>query len=110
MLCSRKGDEAELRNECLACQHNRISRWPEPVEVKYAEDLGTSVCIVGATLRLRTHVDQLLSKDKLAELRYEKMGTPFAADLRRVFVAGRECTRERINPMRDRGCFLNDTP
>jgi len=63
------------------------TRWPEPVEVKYAEDLGEYIRIVGATIHSRTHIDQVLTKSELQQV-YEQESKPlFAADPRHVFLA-----------------------
>ena len=37
-------------------------RWPEPIKVDLVEDLGDYVRIVGATVNLRNHIDQVLPK------------------------------------------------
>lgn len=62
-------------------------RWPEPVEVKLVEDLGSYIRIVGATLRTRSHIDELLSKEELNVLQLGQVGEPFSADPRHVFLA-----------------------
>src|SRR3990170_7303987 len=62
-------------------------RWPEPVEVKHIEDLGDYVRIVGATTQSRTHVDQLLPKSELEQIRGEDQKPPFSASPRDVFLA-----------------------
>lgn len=62
-------------------------RWPEPVEVKLTEDVGSYVRIVGATVQSHTHVDQLISKDEIDELSHEQIEDQFTADPRHVFLA-----------------------
>lgn len=62
-------------------------RWPEPVEIKLAEDLGPYIRIVGATLHTRSHIDQLLSKEELDTLQLGQVGEPFNANPRHVFLA-----------------------
>ena len=62
-------------------------QWPEPVEVKLAEDHGPYIRIVGATLHTRSHVDQLLSKEELYALQPGQAGELFSADPRHVFLA-----------------------
>jgi len=62
-------------------------RWPEPVEVKYVEELSGYLHIVGATIHSRTHVDQLLPKSEIEQVMGEGQKAPFAADPRHVFLA-----------------------
>lgn len=62
-------------------------RWPEPVEVKHIEDLGDYIRIVGATTQSRTHVDQLLPKSELGQIRGEDQKPLFSASPRNVFLA-----------------------
>jgi SNF2 family DNA or RNA helicase len=62
-------------------------RWPEPVEVKHAEDLGDYIHIVGATTRSRSHIDQLLPKSELGQIRGEDQKPLFSASPREVFLA-----------------------
>ena len=62
-------------------------RWPEPVEVKLAEDIGAYVRIVGATLQSRTHIDQLISIDEIDKLSTDHSVSQFTADPRHVFLA-----------------------
>ncbi|MEI7846361.1 MAG: helicase-related protein [Chloroflexota bacterium] len=62
-------------------------RWPEPVEVTQADDMGNYVRIVGATLNSRTHIDQMLLKSELETLGGTQVPALFAADPRQVFLA-----------------------
>ena len=62
-------------------------RWPEPVEVKHAEDLGEYIHIVGATTQSRSHIDQLIPKSELGQIRGEDQKPLFSASPREVFLA-----------------------
>ena len=51
----------ELKNKTL-----KSPNWPEPVEVKFAEEASGYIHIVGVMLHSKTHVDQLLSPSELS--------------------------------------------
>jgi hypothetical protein len=42
--------------------------WPEPVEVKLAEEMGEYIRIVGATAVSGMHIDQIISRSELEKL------------------------------------------
>src|SRR6266853_904801 len=65
------------------------ARWPEPVQVELVEELnqGAYVRVVGVTRHSRMHVDQLLPRDEVAQLRHARVEVSFAASPRQVFLA-----------------------
>src|SRR5947209_5813463 len=65
------------------------ARWPEPVQVELVEELnhGAYVRVVGVTRHTRMHVDQLLPRDEVAQLRHARVEVSFAASPRQVFLA-----------------------
>ncbi|PJH75868.1 MAG: helicase, partial [Anaerolineae bacterium CG_4_9_14_0_8_um_filter_58_9] len=62
-------------------------RWPEPIKVDLVEDLGEYARIVGATVNSRTHIDQVLPKSELDEMKSGEIKAQFNANPRRVFLA-----------------------
>ncbi len=62
-------------------------RWPEPIKVDLIEDLGEYIRIVGATLNSRTHIDQVLPKSELDEMKSGEIKPLFSANPRHVFLA-----------------------
>ena len=75
-------------------------RWPEPVEVKLAEDVGDYVHLVGATTGSGEHVDQLIPRDELAQLQVVLVEADFTAPPREVFL-GLEARRYRFASLYD---------
>ena len=75
-------------------------RWPEPVDVKLVEELGDYVHLVGATTGSGEHVDQLIPRAELAQLRIARVETDFAASPREVFL-GLEARRYRFASLYD---------
>jgi len=65
------------------------ARWPEPVQVELVEELnhGAYVRVVGVTRHTRMHVDQLLPRDEVAQLRHARVEVSFVASPRQVFLA-----------------------
>ena len=65
------------------------ARWPEPVQVELVEELnqGAYVRVVGVTRHSRMHVDQLLPREEVAQLRHARVEVSFAASPRQVFLA-----------------------
>ncbi len=41
--------------------------WPEPVEIKKVDQLGTHIHIVGATIYTNAHIDQVIPKEELVK-------------------------------------------
>ena len=62
-------------------------RWPEPIKVDLAEDLGEYIRIVGATVNTRTHVDQMLPKSELEQVKGGEIKPLFSANPRHFFLA-----------------------
>jgi superfamily II DNA or RNA helicase len=62
-------------------------RWPEPIKIDLVEDLGEYVRIVGATVNSRTHIDQVLPKSELGEMKSGEIKAQFTANPRHVFLA-----------------------
>ena len=62
-------------------------RWPEPIKVDLVEDLGEYIRIVGATVNSRAHIDQVLPKSELAEMKSGEIKAQFTANPRHVFLA-----------------------
>jgi superfamily II DNA or RNA helicase len=62
-------------------------RWPEPINVDLVEDHGEYVRIVGATVNSRTHIDQMLSKSELEQVKGGEIKAQFTANPRHFFLA-----------------------
>lgn len=67
----------------------RGPRWPEPVEVNLVEILnaGAYVRVVGATLHSRTHVDNLLDEEAVAQIQHNRVDVAFDAKPLHAFLA-----------------------
>jgi len=74
--------------------------WPEPVEIKLIEEAGKYVHIVGATRISHQHIDQLISKNEFAQLKFDQFKTSFTAEAWKVFLA-LETTRYHFASMYD---------
>jgi len=61
--------------------------WPEPVEVKLVEVLGGYIHLVGATTGTGEHVDQLIPREELAQIKIMLVKADFAASPRDVFLS-----------------------
>jgi len=62
-------------------------KWPEPVEVKKAENDGSYIHIVGATVVTGQHVDQLIPTVELSDISIKTITTDFKGDSSKVFLA-----------------------
>lgn len=62
-------------------------RWPEPIKVDLVEDLGSYIRIMGATTNSRSHIDQILPKSELAEIKKGEISHHFSANPRDFFLA-----------------------
>lgn len=62
-------------------------KWPEPVEVKKADNDGTYVHLVGATITTGQHIDQLIPISELADIHIRTIETDFKAEPSKVFLA-----------------------
>ncbi|MDO9585866.1 MAG: DEAD/DEAH box helicase family protein, partial [Syntrophales bacterium] len=61
--------------------------WPEPVDVKFVEEVGNYVRLVGATVKSRTHIDQIISREELSQFTISEDAHLFTADPWKVFLA-----------------------
>lgn len=78
----------------------RGPRWPEPFQVDHIEDLGDYIRLVGATVRSRDHVDQILAKSELESIQKMEVRPEFAASPRGFFLALEAC-RYRLASLYD---------
>jgi superfamily II DNA or RNA helicase len=62
-------------------------RWPEPIKVDLVENLGEYIRIVGVLVNSRTHIDQVLPKSELDQLKSGEIKAQFTANPRHVFLA-----------------------
>ncbi len=62
-------------------------RWPEPVEVKFIEELGDYVHIVGATTKSGSHIDQLIPTAEFTDIVEKQTVIPFSAEPWKVFLS-----------------------
>lgn len=76
------------------------SYWPEPVEIKFIEETGDYVHIVGATKHSKSHVDQLIPKSEFSKFKLDEFQTDFSADPAKAFLA-LETTRYRFASLYD---------
>ncbi|KAA3661815.1 MAG: helicase, partial [Calditrichaeota bacterium] len=74
--------------------------WPEPIEIKFVEDAGDYVQIVGSTKNSRQHIDQLISKEEFALFKLDQFKANFGEEAWKVFLA-LETTRYRFASMYD---------
>ena len=74
--------------------------WPEPVEIKKAEEFGSHVHIVGATIPSGVHIDQLIPKEEIGKLRIKEYALDFSAPGNEVFLA-LEAQRYRLASLFD---------
>ncbi|HPK06709.1 MAG TPA: DEAD/DEAH box helicase family protein, partial [Aminivibrio sp.] len=65
----------------------RGSFWPEPVEIKFIEEEGSYVHLVGATTITRQHVDQVIPREEFARLSVSVAESLFTEDPWKVFLA-----------------------
>jgi superfamily II DNA or RNA helicase len=61
--------------------------WPEPVEIKKADEIGNRIHIIGATIYSNTHIDQLISKDEIKKLKIKEFVLDFSATGEQVFLS-----------------------
>ncbi len=74
--------------------------WPEPVEIKFVEDIGEYVRIVGVTAVSLTHVDQIIPTAELANLSISSAVSLFEEEPWKVFLA-LETKRYRLASLYD---------
>ncbi len=65
----------------------RGPHWPEPIIVELVEDLGDYVRIVGATVNSHDHINRVISKSELSEMKCGEIKVRFTAPPRHVFLA-----------------------
>jgi len=76
-------------------------QWPEPVEIKLIEETGENyIRIVGATVRTRQHIDQIIPKKEFDKLTVAKPEAAFSEEPWKVFLA-LETIRYRFASMYD---------
>jgi len=74
--------------------------WPEPVEIKFVEEMGGYLHIVGATSVSGNHIDQIISLEELDKLSISQVESFFTQDPWKVFLA-LEARRYRFASMYD---------
>jgi len=78
----------------------KAPNWPEPVEIKFIEEAGDYIHIVGSTKDSRQHIDQLISKDEFSQFKPDQYKANFGEEAWKVFLA-LETTRYRFASMYD---------
>jgi superfamily II DNA or RNA helicase len=79
----------------------QASRWPEPLKVDLVEPFGDDyVRLVGVLMNARTHIDQVLPLQEVAQLRPLRLDGQFHASPRQVFL-GLEARRYRYASLYD---------
>lgn len=63
------------------------SKWVEPIEIKLIEDIDNYVHIIGATIRSREPIDQIISRDEFSTFCTEEITSPFSEEPWKVFLA-----------------------
>ncbi|MBD3339233.1 MAG: hypothetical protein GF353_08990, partial [Candidatus Lokiarchaeota archaeon] len=76
------------------------SYWPEPVEIKFIEESGEYVHLVGATKYSKNHIDQIIPISEFSKFKLDEYQTDFTADPLKVFLA-LETTRYRFASLYD---------
>jgi hypothetical protein len=61
-------------------------RWPEPIKVDLVDDLGEYIRIVGAPINSRIHIDQMLPKAEVEQIKGGEIATLFTANPRHFFL------------------------
>ena len=61
--------------------------WPEPVEVKKIDEFAGRIHIVGATIYSKTHIDQLISKEELVNVKIKEATLDFSAKGSEAFLS-----------------------
>ncbi len=74
--------------------------WPEPVEIKFIEETGGYVHIVGATTLSREHIDQIIPDEEFSKILAERINSAFSTEPWKVFLA-LETIRYRFASMYD---------
>ncbi len=74
--------------------------WKEPVEVKKVEEFDDWVCIIGATIYSKEHIDRVIPKEDIGKLKIKDFVLDFSAKGSEVFLAV-EATRFRFASLFD---------
>ncbi len=74
--------------------------WPEPVEIKYAEESGSYIHIIGATTVSGKHIDQLIPTSEFLDYGIEEIQSYFSEDSWKVFLS-LEAVRYRFASLYD---------
>jgi len=61
--------------------------WPEPVEIKKIEQLGTHIHLVGATINTNDHVDQVLTEEECKKIKTKEYALTFSGSAHEAFLA-----------------------
>ena len=61
--------------------------WPEPVEIKFIEENGAYIHIVGSTAFSNNHIDQLISKNELSNYYIQASEKYFTNEPWKVFLS-----------------------
>jgi len=78
----------------------KSSNWPEPVEIKFIEETGEYVHIVGATTLSREHIDQIIPAEEFSKILIESIESPFSVEPWKIFLV-LETIRYRIASIYD---------
>ncbi|MBU4454466.1 MAG: DEAD/DEAH box helicase, partial [Euryarchaeota archaeon] len=78
----------------------KSSNWPEPVEIKFIEETGGYIHIVGATTLSREHIDQIIPDEEFSKILAERVNSAFSTEPWKVFLA-LETIRYRFASMYD---------
>jgi SNF2 family DNA or RNA helicase len=65
----------------------RGPHWPEPVEVKLAEEVGDYIRLVGMSLHSHQHIDQLVQRSEIEALNIAKLELDFTAEAAHAFLS-----------------------
>src|SRR6267378_1500309 len=63
------------------------TRWSEPVQVNFLENLGEYIRLVGVTIHTHQHIDQLIRKSEIEALGVKKLESTFSAKPHEVFLS-----------------------
>jgi superfamily II DNA or RNA helicase len=75
-------------------------KWPEPVEIKFLEEMGNFIHIIGATTISKEHVDNLISHEEFSKISPMEIEITFSEDAWKIFLA-LETTRYRFASIYD---------
>lgn len=61
--------------------------WPEPVEIKKVDQLGTHIHIIGATIHTNTHIDQVIPKEEFMKIKTREYVLEFSGSAHEAFLS-----------------------